>query len=215
MDNDKRSHSFIDHLVLNFDQALRTIANNATASRPNPAITQVENNMSMKELRHSAGLIRVDHTGEVCAQALYQGQALTAQTSSIKKTLQQSALEENDHLAWCSARLRELHSHTSYLNPAWYFASLFIGMVAGACGDRWNLGFVNETEQQVVRHLNKHLEELPKTDAKSRAILAQMQLDEAHHANVALTAGAADLPLAVKILMRLFAKVMTTTAYYV
>jgi ubiquinone biosynthesis monooxygenase Coq7 len=159
--------------------------------------------------------MRIDHTGEVCAQALYQGQALTSRSSSVREKMQQSALEENDHLIWCRQRLQELHSHTSYLNPIWYTGSLLIGILAGLLGDRWNLGFVAETEHQVSHHLQKHLEQLPKNDIKSTKILQQMQMDELHHATVAIEGGAKALPETIKQLMKILSKLMTTTTYWI
>lgn len=211
-----RNYSLFDHLISNFDQILRTL-NQPTfaATRPNPNQNIAESSLSTAERQHAAGLLRVDHVGEVCAQALYQGQALTAKSSLVKNKMSQSAAEETDHLTWCAQRLQELGSHRSYLNPAWYVASLLIGMIAGACGDRWSLGFVTETERQVVRHLDQHLALLPPQDQKSRVLLQQMRQDELHHANVAIMAGAQELPLFIKQLMRLLAKVMTSTAYYI
>lgn len=210
-----RQFTGIDRCIEQFDGLLRTLTHTVTAQRPYPAATLSNSaTLSAKEQQQSAGLMRVNHAGEICAQALYQGQALTAQTTTLKTTLQQSAHEENDHLAWCQQRLRELNSHTSYLGPIWFFGALTLGMIAGLCGDRYNLGFLAETEQQVVTHLGRHLIELPAHDQASRAIVEQMQADEAHHATVAQEAGAAELPEVIKQLMRLTAKIMTTTAYY-
>ena len=170
--------------------------------------------MSQTERRHAAGLMRVNHSGEISAQALYQGQAATAQLKNIREKMQQAALEEKEHLAWCAQRLEELGSHPSALNFAWYLGSFMIGALAGAIGDRWSLGFVVETERQVVKHLTEHLQRLPTQDEKSRAVIEQMREDEDHHATVALQAGAEKLPALVQKLMSASAKVMTTTAYY-
>ena len=159
--------------------------------------------------------MRVNHVGEICAQALYQGQAATAKADSVRQKMQRSAQEENDHLAWTQARVQELMTHTSYLNPVWYVGSLAIGAAAGLAGDRWSLGFLAETERQVVEHLNGHLARLPANDQKSRAIVEQMREDEGRHATVAIEAGAAELPLPVRKLMRLASKFMTSTAYWI
>lgn len=212
--NDLRHYSFTDQFIEQFDQGLRALFNVATSERSNPA-AQIKNQpLTKKEEKHSAGLLRVDHTGEICAQALYQAQALTAASPVIKEKMQQSAVEEIDHLVWCKERLEELQSRPSYFNFMWYFLTFFLGALAGKLGDNWSLGFVVETENQVTQHLEKHLTELPKADEKSRAILMQMRDDEAHHATVALENGAQDLPFFVKQCMRLMAKLMTTTAYY-
>jgi ubiquinone biosynthesis monooxygenase Coq7 len=159
--------------------------------------------------------MRVNHAGEISAQALYQGQALTAKLPDVRDKMEQAAEEEFDHLNWCQSRLSELDSHTSVLNPAWYAGSFVIGALAGAAGDKWSLGFVAETEHQVVRHLDEHLEKLPAQDARSRAILERMKYDEAQHATVALQSGGAKLPFVVKKLMQLTSKVMTRTAYWI
>ena len=153
-----------------------------------------------------------NHCGEVCAQALYQGQAITARHQAIKEQMQEAATEENDHLAWCESRLKELNSHTSYLNPIWYMGSLLMGIVAGIAGDKWSLGFLAETERQVTKHLESHLQALPENDRKSLAIVEQMATDERQHAEAALDAGSAELPNLIKKLMRIIAKTMTMTA---
>lgn len=216
MSTNIRHYSFLDRCIETFDQSLRTlIGNNIISTRTNPASSAQENPLTVKEQRHSAGLMRVDHTGEICAQALYQAQAITAREPSVREKMQQSAQEENDHLAWCAQRLQELNSHASYLNPFWYFGSLFIGIVAGLAGDRYSLGFMAETERQVVIHLQKHLQALSPADKKSQKILEQMCADEAHHASVALETGAEELPDLIKQLMRVLSKIMTTTAYWV
>lgn len=167
----------------------------------------------LKEKKHSAGLMRVNHTGEVCAQALYKGQAMTARSETIREQMQHSAREEEDHLAWCQQRLNELNSHTSYLNPLWYGGSLALGVVAGLAGDKWSLGFVAETERQVTKHLEEHLEQLPADDLESRRIVTQMRIDEQKHAHIACEAGAAELPQPIKLGMRLMSKIMTTITY--
>jgi ubiquinone biosynthesis monooxygenase Coq7 len=158
--------------------------------------------------------MRINHCGEVCAQALYNGQALTAKNPQIKQALAQASKEETEHLAWCEKRIHELGSHTSLLNPLWYAGSFTLGALAGAIGDKWNLGFLAETERQVGAHLDKHLKELPSQDEKSRAILAQMKIDEAHHADTAVHLGAAELPQPIKSAMQQMSKVMTATTYH-
>lgn len=211
-----RDYTTTDQLLFNLDQALRTLFGKpAVTERTSPAAGMEEPTLTRAEARRSAGLMRVDHAGEVCAQALYQGQALTARLPKVRASMERAAAEENDHLDWCETRLRDLSSHTSYLNPLWYLGSLAIGAAAGAIGDRWSLGFVAETERQVVRHLDGHLDQLPVPDTKSRAILEQMKSDEQHHATTAVEAGGAELPGPVKTLMGIASKVMTTAAYWV
>lgn len=207
----------LDRLIIEFDKGLRTIFAPANTKRPIPGNTEHNElpTLSTTEQRHVAGLMRINHCGEVCAQALYQGQALTARDPAIKVALTDAAWEETEHLAWTESRLAELGSHKSLLNPLWYSGSLAIGITAGLLGDRWNLGFLAETEDQVGRHLNSHLQQLPTQDHKSRAILQQMAVDEAGHATLARQHGAAELPLPVKAAMRLMSKVMTKTVYYV
>ena len=213
---DSRDYSPFDQLLMHMDKAVRTVFGAPPVTeRSNPAQDQPEAELSANQRRLVAGLMRVNHAGEVSAQALYQGQALTAKLSEVRSKMERAALEENDHLTWCEQRLTELDSHASVLNPLWYAGSFAIGAAAGWAGDKWSLGFVVETEKQVVRHLEEHLERLPPQDHKSRAILEQMQEDEAHHATTALQAGSADLPKPVKQLMRLTSKLMTTTAYYI
>lgn len=209
-----RHYSLIDRFINNADRALRTVAPNAVqAQRTNPAATHFESNLSEEERRHAAGLMRVNHTGEVCAQALYQGQALTARLPDVRAEMEQAAREEEDHLAWCQERVNELGSHTSYLNPLWYAMSFGIGAAAGMAGDKWSLGFVAETEKQVCEHLEGHMTRVPLSDEKTRAIISQMHHDEAEHMQMALQAGATELPAPVKQLMALVARVMTGTAY--
>lgn len=214
--NNLRQFSLIDNLLLQMDSCLRTIISNHSQShRPYPAEGLDEISLSHQQRRDTSGKMRVNHAGEICAQALYHGQALTANLEDVRNKMQQSAEEEQDHLAWCEQRLTELHSHPSYLTPIWYLGSFTIGALAGLAGDRWSLGFVVETEHQVIDHLQKHLEEIPENDHKTHRVIQQMQQDEAHHASVASTAGAAELPGFCKQLMRLTAKIMTSTAYYI
>jgi len=211
---DTRHYSPIDRLLGSFDQALRTVFGRPQVTeRPNPAMGVGDAELSPAEAAEVSGLMRVNHAGEVCAQALYQGQALTARLPQVRKSMERAAQEENDHLDWCETRLKDLGSHTSHLNPLWYAGSFTIGAVAGIAGDKWSLGFVAETERQVVRHLDAHLARLPVQDARSRAVLEQMREDELHHATTAVEAGGADLPAPVKRLMTLTSKVMTGLAY--
>lgn len=210
----QRTYSPLDQLAMNMDQALRTVFGRPQVTeRENPTTNTATVELDEAERRHVAGLMRINHVGEVCAQALYQGQALTAKLDHVRDSMQRAAQEENDHLAWCEQRLDELHSHKSLLNPFWYGASFAMGAVAGLAGDKWSLGFVAETEQQVVRHLDEHLQQLPEQDERSRAILEQMKIDEGHHATVALEAGGAELPRPIKAAMSLTSKLMTSTAY--
>jgi ubiquinone biosynthesis monooxygenase Coq7 len=210
-----RHYSLLDRFITEADRALRTIAPHAAqAVRPSPAAAQSEAALADTERRHVAGLMRVNHTGEVCAQALYQGQALTARLPEVRADMERAAREEEDHLAWCEERVTELGSHTSYLNPLWYAMSFGIGAAAGMAGDRWSLGFVAETEKQVCAHLQDHMARAPAQDGKTRAILDQMHDDEARHMNMARQAGAAELPPPVKGLMSLVSRVMTRTAYH-
>lgn len=205
----------VDKWIVEFDRALRVITHDLKPStRPSPAESMEEAPLSREEKKLIAGLMRVNHAGEVCAQALYQGQALTAKLDQVRDQMEQAAIEEWDHLAWCEQRLTEVGSHTSYLNPLWYFGSLTIGAVAGWIGDRWSLAFVSETENQVIQHLENHLDQLPAEDKKSRAILNQMQIEEAHHGQLAKAAGAAEFPQWVKWLMNRVSKLMTKTTYY-
>ncbi|WP_127475354.1 2-polyprenyl-3-methyl-6-methoxy-1,4-benzoquinone monooxygenase [Sulfurivermis fontis] len=211
-----RNYSPIDKLFLNFDTALRTVFGRPVLTeRPNPAEHLPEAELSEAERVLAGRLMRINHAGEVSAQGLYQGQALTARLPEVRDKMERAALEENDHLEWCERRAKEMGTHVSYLNPLWYAGSLAIGALAGAAGDKWSLGFVVETEHQVVRHLDEHLAQLPEHDQKSRAILEQMKEDEAHHATLALHAGGAPLPEPVKRLMGLVSKVMTRTTYWI
>ena len=212
--NPIRKLSAIDQFLNCADQALRTLSATPTGTgRANPADNIEERELSEKEKRHTAGLMRINHAGEISAQALYQGQAFTARLPNVREKMEQAAIEENDHLIWCEQRLKELDSHKSFVNPLWYAGSFTIGALAGAAGDKWSLGFVVETENQVVKHLDSHLQSLPQKEDKSRAILEQMKEDELHHATMALESGAAELPKPIKLLMKLTSKVMTKTAY--
>ena len=210
-----RSFNPFDHLIVNVDKALRVIGGVAKASRPNPAAHAQDGQMDAAEQRHSAGLMRVNHVGEVCAQALYNSQARFAKSDTMRAQFAQAAREEEDHLAWTAQRLSELGSQPSLLNPLWYAGAYVMGTVAAHLGDARSLGFVVETERQVEDHLIGHLETLPVQDAKSRAIVEQMRADEAAHGEAAKVLGAEEAPAPVKAAMSAMAKVMTTTAYYV
>ena len=206
--------SLLDRVIIEFDTALRSVVGGANARRQIPGIDlNAEVVLDPAEREHAAGLMRVNHVGEVCAQALYQSQKLFARNPEIQEMLHHSGQEEMDHLAWCETRLHELGSHTSYLNPLWYAGSFAIGMVAGLAGDRWSLGFVAETEKQVENHLESHLQKLPQKDHRSRAIVEQMRLDEIEHGQAALRAGGVSLPKPIEQLMQVMSKVMTTSAY--
>lgn len=211
-----RRYTLFDRLITEADKALRTVSPGAMqGTRPNPAHQHSEAPLTEAERRHMAGLMRINHTGEVCAQALYQGQALTARLPDVRAEMEQAAREEEDHLAWCEERVRELGSHTSLLNPLWYAMSFGIGAAAGAAGDKWSLGFVAETENQVCAHLQGHLGSAPVQDARSRAILDRMHDDEEKHMKMAQAAGAAALPDPIRRIMGLTSKVMTTLTYRV
>lgn len=203
----------IDTLILEFDKALRTVFAPAPTVRSMPGEDIPEAELNEAERRHVAGLMRVNHCGEVCAQALYQGQAIMSQDESIRQALTQAAWEETEHLNWTERRIAELGGHKSLLNPLWYAGALAMGVVAGKFGDRWNLGFLAETERQVEAHLTDHLGRLPAQDGRSQAILDQMRSDEVRHADTAVHLGAAELPAAVKAAMKLGSLVMTRTAY--
>jgi ubiquinone biosynthesis monooxygenase Coq7 len=205
-----------DQLITLFDQSLRAIAGVVAESRPNPAQKIIDDQiLDEKQRAHSAGLMRVNHVGEVCAQALYQSQGLFSHSAQLQEQFKQAGREEEDHLTWTKHRINELGSHISFLNPLWYAGAFVVGAVAARVGDATSLGFVVETERQVEAHLNSHLDSLPATDAKSRAIVEQMRDDEVAHGAAALALGAAELPAPVKMLMTGMAKVMTTVAYYV
>ena len=203
----------LDELILGFDRALRTLSGVAASGRANPAAGMPEPELTADERRHAAGLMRVNHTGEVCAQALYQAQALTARDGAIRQRFAQAAREEEEHLAWTQQRLAELNDRPSLVNPLWYAGSFAIGLAAGMTGDRTNLGFVVETERQVEEHLSGHMDRLPPGDVKSRAIVAAMRDDEMRHGAAARDSGADDLPWLARALMRGTARLMTLTAY--
>lgn len=212
----QRHFSFIDNAIGQFDTVIRTLHGEKTRSaRANPAEDIDEKPLTTEQIRHSAGLMRVNHTGEVCAQALYQGQGLTAKLPKVQQEMRQAAIEEEDHLAWCQERLNELGSRPSKLNPLWYGLSFFIGAGAGLISDKLSLGFVAATEDQVCKHLEEHMQGLPEEDQKSHAIIQQMHLDEAEHAALARKAGGAEFPPLVKKAMSQVAKVMTAASYRV
>ncbi|NMG44456.1 2-polyprenyl-3-methyl-6-methoxy-1,4-benzoquinone monooxygenase [Aromatoleum toluvorans] len=205
----------MDQLIVEFDKALRTIFAPARSVRPVPGGDLPDAPLSDSQREHVAGLMRVNHCGEICAQALYQGQAIMSQDASVRRELQQASNEETEHLAWTEQRIAELGGRKSLLNPLWYGGSFALGLLAGKLGDRWNLGFLAETERQVEAHLSGHLERLPAEDQKSREIIAQMKTDEARHADTAIGLGAHELPAPIKAAMKLMSRVMTTTAYRV
>jgi len=211
---DNRKLSLLDQLIENADQVLRTLSGQANqAQRNSPAASETETALASTDRRHVAGLMRVNHTGEVCAQALYQGQALTARLPNVRQQMEEAAAEEVDHLVWCEERLRELGSHTSHLNPIWYGLSFTLGAAAGLAGDRWSLGFVAATEERVCDHLSDHLQQLPEGDQKSRRILEQMLEDERRHGDIALEAGGEPFPEPVKRVMSAVSRVMTSSSY--
>ena len=209
----ERRLTHLDRLLGELQHALNTTAAITPAHRPNPAADERDQPMSAQQLVHSAGLMRINHTGEVCAQALYLGQARVAVGEEIRKQLLEAADEEADHLAWCEARLQELDARPSLFNPLWYLGSFALGAAAGLKGDGWNLGFVSETERQVEAHLAEHLDLLPAEDKRSRAILAVMQADEIRHAEHAESHGARKLPAPIPQLMALSARLMKAVAY--
>lgn len=212
-----RTISFIDTLIGEVDNALRTLAppQRRIPTRSSPSEGIQETALSSSDKKHIAGLMKVNHAGEVCAQALYQGQALTAQLKHVKQQMAQAAAEEIDHLAWCEERLAELGSKPSVLNPLWYSGSLLMGALAGLAGDKISLGFVAETEKQVTAHLQKHLQDIPVDDKKTQAILQRMQDDEEYHAAEALKAGGVELPYLIKQAMNAVSKLMTRSSYYI
>ncbi len=207
--------SLVDQLIVEIDRGLKFSASNTQeCKRPYPAETTAEVPLTEIEKNYSAGLMRVNHAGEVCAQALYRGQSLTTELNDTRDQMKQAADEELDHLAWCSKRLEELGADTSILNPLWYVGSFVIGAVAGKIGDKWSLGFVAETEKQVIEHLDEHLDKMSDADLRSRSILAQMREDESHHQQTALAAGGAQLPWLVQKIMQPMSKVMTRSSYW-
>ncbi|HTM63179.1 MAG TPA: 2-polyprenyl-3-methyl-6-methoxy-1,4-benzoquinone monooxygenase [Gammaproteobacteria bacterium] len=210
-----RNFTVLDKLCLGIDQALKALTNQPqTSGVPYPAKETADLEMTDQQRKHSASLMRINHAGEVCAQALYHGQAVASRSNEVQEKMQQAALEEGDHLYWCKKRLDELDSHTSYLNPLWYAGSFCIGMAAGMIGDKWSLGFVVETERQVIKHLSGHMAILPMQDQRSYEILKRMEQDEAHHRDQAVEAGAHELPDYIKSVMALTSKVMVKAAYY-
>ena len=210
----KSSQHPIDGFIIEFDRALRSIIGATPMRRSVPeSSTMSDVELSVEEKKHAAGLMRVNHVGEVCAQALYQSQKLHAKSDDLKNKLEHAAIEEEDHLAWCERRLEELDSRPSLLNPVWYAGSFVLGSIAGLAGDKISLGFVAETEKQVEHHLDEHLKELPSNDHRSRAIVAQMRADEIAHGQMAIQEGGVELPSAVQEVMKTMAKVMTVTAY--
>lgn len=205
----------LDHVIVEFDKGLRTLFSQAHSARAYPDAEMAEAALSAAEKQHAQGLMRVNHTGEICAQALYQGQALTARSVKVQAKLHHAATEETEHLAWTARRVHALGGHLSVLNPLWYSGSLAMGALAGLLGDKWNLGFLAETERQVGAHLQSHLQNLPAQDAKSRAIVQQMYVDETAHAEMAVELGGTPLPTPVQWAMQLNGKLMTKTAYWV
>ncbi len=204
----------LDNLIMTVENGLRTVFAPAQTVRELPGRALPEATLNDAEKRHAAALMRVNHVGEVCAQALYQGQAITAHNQDAKQVLAKAAQEEVEHLAWCEARMDALGGRKSLLNPLWYVGSLTLGVGAGILGDRWNLGFLAETERQVGAHLDSHLDKLPADDLKSRAVVEQMKTDEAKHADTAVSFGGAPLPWPVQGAMKVMGGVMTTVAYW-
>lgn len=211
-----RDYTIFDRICLGFDQAIRSISNNAqTSGAPYPAKGIVDAVLSEQERKHAAALMRINHAGEVCAQALYHGQGVVSNTDDVQEKMRQAAIEEGDHLAWCKQRLDELGSHPSHLSALWYIGSFCIGMTAGVLGDDWSLGFLAETERQVIQHIKGHQDLLPSQDLRSQAILEKMEADEARHRDDAVSLGAKELPTPLKKIMELTSKVMVKTAYWV
>jgi ubiquinone biosynthesis monooxygenase Coq7 len=207
-----RSYSWIDRLIMPADEALKTLFGPGDSARPYPAALHLETLTSPALRRHSAALMRVNHAGEVAAQALYRGHAMVSHSPATRAAMLEAGGEENDHLAWCARRVAELDGHTSILNPLWYAGSFAIGALAGLAGDRTSFGFVGETERQVVAHLDGHLHQLPEEDQRSRAIIQQMRIDEQRHGHDAMTAGGVTLPAPVRLMMKATASVMTAMA---
>jgi ubiquinone biosynthesis monooxygenase Coq7 len=210
-----RHFTLIDKILTQVNDALTTVFTVTSDARVNPATTVSEAELTSDEKKNSIGCMRVNHTGEVCAQALYRGQLLACDSKKARAMLEKSCDEETDHLAWTKQRLDELHGKTSYLNVLWYLNAYLIGVIAGLAGDRWSLGFVSETEIQVTKHLENHLEKISSIDLKSRAIISTMRDEEVQHEKAAVHAGASELPFAIKKLMQLQSKVMTTLAYVI
>jgi ubiquinone biosynthesis monooxygenase Coq7 len=212
---DPRKLTGLDRLIGQLDQALKSVAGPHTSTRAYPAADVPETELDAAQRREIAGLMRVNHSGEVAAQALYHGQALASKAGSTREAMVRASDEERDHLAWCATRIDELGGRTSALSPVWYAGSFAIGMLAGMAGDRASLGFLAETEKQVVEHLDSHLRKLPQGDARTRAVIEQMKKDEAEHGNMALNAGGILLPSAIRVLMKSCARVMTRTARWI
>lgn len=209
-----RNYSIFDRALIGLSRGLEAVHGKPeTTERKNPAEGLPDFELDEAQRKHIAGLMRVNHSGEVAAQALYHGQAITARDEAVKQRLVQSAEEEGDHLTWCQIRVEELGEKTSLFGPFWYWGSFAIGATAGLAGDKWSLGFIKETEDQVIEHLQGHLEQLPVEDQKSRAVIEQMMIDEAHHGDKAVEAGGVPLPLPIKLWMRAASKVMTTLSY--
>jgi len=205
----------LDELIVAFDKGLRTVFAPAQSLRPIPGDALAEADLTSEQRTHAAALMRVNHSGEICAQALYQGQALTARNPRARAALERAAQEETEHLAWTERRIEALGGRKSLLNPAWYAGSFAIGVLAGLLGDRWNLGFLAETERQVVKHLEGHVQRFPAADEKSRAVLEKMKEDEARHATSAISHGGGELPEPAKLAMRVSSRVMTETVYWI
>jgi len=205
----------LDELIVAFDKGLRTVFAPAQSLRPIPGDALAEADLTSEQRTHAAALMRVNHSGEICAQALYQGQALAARNTRARAALERAAQEETEHLAWTERRIEALGGRKSLLNPAWYAGSFAIGVLAGLLGDRWNLGFLAETERQVVKHLEGHVQRFPAADEKSRAVLEKMKEDEARHATSAISHGGGELPEPAKLAMRVSSRVMTETAYWI
>lgn len=211
-----RHYTFFDRLCLGVDQAVRALTDTVkTTGAAYPGKDIEEQTLSDNQRKHSAGLMRINHAGEICAQGLYHGQGVVSRSIDVQEKMHVAAIEEGDHLSWCRQRLDELGSHVSYLNPLWYAGSFCIGMVAGMIGDKWSLGFVAETERQVIKHLKGHLQTLPVQDQRSYTILQQMEADEARHRDDAVNLGAKDLPGVIRQTMAMTSKVMVKTAYWV
>ena len=208
--------AIMDQIIVHADRALRTAAGSiGQTPRSSPATGMKEELNSQEDKRHAAALMRINHTGEVCAQALYHGQAFTAKSKGVAESMKQAAEEETDHLSWCETRLKELDSRVSYLNPFWYVSSFIMGATTGLMGDKINLGFVAAVEDGVCKHLEEHLQSLPENDEKSRVVLTQMKIDEEHHKDTALASGGSEFPAPVKSAMNLVSKVMTKSTYWV
>lgn len=216
MNSRERTLSTIDRLINELDKGVRTAFGPVPkADRPNPARDIQEAELSRSDRDLAARFMRINHAGEICAQGLYQGQAVTARLPKVREKMEEAAREENDHISWTADRIKELGGHTSYLNPLWYAGSFSLGALAGLAGDRWSLGFVAETEKQVVRHLDSHLNRLSPDDQKSRAILEKMKIDEGKHATTAIGAGAAHFPRPVQRLMQFTSRIFTGTTFWI